>query len=131
MSGYSERMEASRRIQQQQDHRRINARVWKDCEIGWRMKRLMKVADEKAKAKCPDSDGAQTSAAGEAMTPHIRRAIERNRTIIAAQRRRGDLERWQETFNRLASTPTRGDAEQQRAKAEALELMRQAMPTWR
>jgi len=58
------------------------------------------------------------------------RHIERARLIVAAQRRRLDLMRWQETFNRVAHIKPRDDVEAT-AKVECLHLLEQARPGWR
>lgn len=44
-----------------------------------------------------------------------------------AARRRADLERWRETYQRIIATPARTDDEAV-AKAECLELLKQARP---
>jgi hypothetical protein len=61
-----ERAAALASVAQGKEHRAVNRKVWRDVTIGNQLKRYMRIADEKAKAKCPDSDGAQTSAASEA-----------------------------------------------------------------
>jgi hypothetical protein len=61
------------------------------------------------------------------MTPHTRRAIERNRILLAAQRRRSDLARWTESVERIASIKPRSDDEAV-AKHECLTLLEQARP---
>ena len=50
---------------------------------------------------------------------HNSRHLERARQLASASRRRADLERWRETFNRLLATPTRS-ADERLAKHEAL-----------
>jgi hypothetical protein len=64
------------------------------------------------------------------MTPATRRQIDRQRLLVDAQRRRGDLWLWQEQYHRLLSTPTRSEDEAI-AKHQALELMEAARPGWR
>ncbi|HOW76635.1 MAG TPA: hypothetical protein P5102_02840 [Candidatus Competibacteraceae bacterium] len=53
--------------------------------------------------------------------------LERARQQVNAARRRADLERWRETYRRIAATPARND-EEQLAKHQCLELMEQARP---
>lgn len=55
------------------------------------------------------------------------RILEKARQLNAASRRRADLERWRETFDRLVRTPARTDTEAL-AKFQALALMEQARP---
>lgn len=58
------------------------------------------------------------------------RALERQRLLLAAQRRRGDLARWQEAVDRIAGIKPRSDDERV-AQHQALELLEQARPGWR
>lgn len=114
---------AARRVQQSADSRKSAGDVFRQRHIDSTLKKLLNRYDEKTQTICnpPTGDSIPKTSGPNAMT------VQRIDHVDYAARRRAELAKWLETFERLQAVQPRTDEERQ-AQYEALELLRAARP---